>query len=124
MTRGLRRLEKRVAELEDDGSESNGDGVPFPASKYTPDDFRTGNFDPRDPYTPYSQKQAEQFAALFPEDDEMPEEIRQRSIETAIDRLKNPEDYPAPGEYELIEEDYRVLDELCGGDPPTEASRQ
>lgn len=62
--------------------------------EYTAEDFRTGNFDPADPFTPITRQQAANLAEMF-ESGESPEEIRQASIEQAIDRLENPDDYTA-----------------------------
>lgn len=113
-----RSLEKRLNALEDDESESN-DGVPFPASKYTAEDFQKGNFNPTDPYTPFSSQEAETHLEMFPEDDRSPAEVVEDSLELAIDRVENPEDYSLPGEETLTEADKRALDRAFDVTPAT-----
>lgn len=112
-------LERRLEQLADGGSGNGGGGSTFfPHSEYTPEDFQTGNFDPADPFTPLTREQAADDVEFFGLD-ETPEELRRQSIEWAIDRLENPEDYPAPGDVELTDADREFLDQTFGVTPTT-----
>lgn len=73
---------------------------------------------PADPFTPLTRKQAADDVEFYGLD-ETPEELRRQSIEWAIDRLENPEDYPALGEAELTDADRELLDETFGVTPTT-----
>lgn len=92
--RDKRKAEDRIDALRDalaaDGSGSD--------SGYTADDFREGNFTDTDPYTPLSRRQAKHLAALTPgsTSEAEIEDMIERSVETAIDRLENPEEHPDP----------------------------
>lgn len=111
-------LERRFENL---ANEDDGDRGFFPRSEYTPEDFRTGNFDPDELFTPYTREQVEETVEWL-DLDESPEELRQRSIKRAVDRLENPEDYPAPGEMDLTKEDKEFLDATFDVVPATAAS--
>lgn len=111
-------LERWFENLDD---EDDGDSGFFPQSEYTPEDFRTGNFDPDELFTPYTREQAEETVEWL-DLDVSPEKIRQASLERAIDRLENPEDHPAPGQAELTSEEKEVLRERFDVEPATALS--
>lgn len=115
-------LERRFETLAADGDD-DGDRGFFPQSKYTPEDFRNGDFDPADPFTPFTREEAADVVELY-DRDETPEEVRQQSIELAIDRLENPEDHPAPREMELTKEEKDRLAKMFDVVPATATSAE
>lgn len=112
-------LERRFETLAADG-DGDAEGGFFPQSKYTPEDFRNGDFDPFDPFT---REEAADVVKLY-DRDETPEEIRQQSIELAINRLENPENHPAPGEMELTKEEKDRLAKMFDVVPATATSAE
>lgn len=94
-----------------------------PELPFDVDDIREGNYDEAHPAAPLSRKTCEHFAAVFP-GERSAEEMHRESVERAIDRLENPEDYPDFNfhQYEPVElspEEKDALDAAFGVEPDT-----
>lgn len=105
MSKQVRRnLAERVDELE-----GNGTGRP-----YSPEDFRTGNYDPTDYFTPLTFEAAQRVAEASPRDVSA-EEIHEESVEKAVEHLEN----DTPGWDTLTTEEKNQLDDEFDVEPDT-----